>query len=469
MSVLPPQQFRVSLIVAAALFMENLDSTVITTALPEIARSMNENLLHLNLAVTSYLLSLAVFIPLSGWMADRFGARTVFRAAIAVFTVGSVLCGLSNSSPELVAARVLQGMGGAMMVPVGRLVILRTVSKAELVRALSYLTIPALVGPIIGPPVGGFIVTYASWRWIFFINVPIGLLGIYLATRYLENIKEPTVPRLDVRGAVLSGIGLAGLVFGFETIDRGLLPNVLVAGLFVVGTLGIVSYVLHARRTSAPIIDLSLLRIPTFSLASAGGTIFRIGMGGMQLLLPLMLQLGFGFSPLASGLLTFAGAAGSMPMKADAPYMLRTFGFRKALVGGGLISGILLISYGFFTQDTPRILMFLVILACGFARSLQFTAINAITYADVTPPVMSSATSFFSMLQQFSTSVGVATGAFILHMVLEIQGKTDLSAWDFSVAFFILGGITTLSGIYFLRLSPQAGSEVSGTPKTVNP
>jgi EmrB/QacA subfamily drug resistance transporter len=469
MSVLPPQQVRVSLIVAAALFMENLDSTVITTALPEIARSMNEDLLRLNLAVTSYLLSLAVFIPLSGWVADRFGARTIFRAAIAVFTLGSVLCGLSHSAPELVAARVLQGIGGAMMVPVGRLVILRTVPKSDLVRALSYLTIPALIGPIIGPPLGGFISTYASWRWIFFINLPIGVLGIYLATRFLDNIKEPKVPPLDIRGSVLSGIGLAGLVFGFESVDRGALPNIVVAALFAVGGTCIVLYVLHARRAATPIIDLSLLKIPTFSLSAVGGSIFRIGMGAMQLLLPLMLQLGFGLSPFASGLLTFAGAAGSMPMKVAAPFMLRTLGFRRALVGCGILSGVFLFSYGLFTQNTPQIVMLLVILVCGFVRSLEFTAINAITYADISSPLMSRATSFSSMLQQLSTSVGVATGAFILHMVLEVRGVTTLAARDFSVAFFILGGITALAGLYFLLLSPHAGSEVSGTPKTVNP
>lgn len=474
MSVLPPQQFRVSLIVAAALFMENLDSTVITTALPEIASSMNENLLHLNLAVASYLLSLAVFIPLSGWMADRFGARTIFRLAIIIFTIGSVLCGLSNSAPELVGARVLQGMGGAMMVPVGRLVILRTVPKSELVQAMSYLTIPALIGPIIGPPLGGLIVTYASWRWIFFINVPIGLLGIYLATRYLENIKETEVPPLDWRGATLSGVGLAGLVFGFETIDRGLLPNVAVAGLLVVGTLCILLYIWHARRAKNPIIDLSLLKIPTFSLATTGGTIFRIGMGAVQLLLPITLQLGFGLSPLASGLLTFAGAAGSMPMKAIAPRVLRTFGFRKALIGTGLINGVILFGYALFTPQTPHFVIFMVVLSSGFIRSLQFTAINVITYADVSQPAMSRATSFSSMAQQLAISIGVATAAFILHVILAVNGRTELQASDFSIAYVVLSILTMLSGLWYMRLSPQAGSDISGTAKpgnakTVNP
>jgi EmrB/QacA subfamily drug resistance transporter len=469
MSFLPQQQFRVPLIVAAALFMENLDSTVITTALPAIARSMNEDLLRLNLAVTSYLLSLAVFIPLSGWVADRYGARTVFRTAIAVFTIGSLLCGVSHSALELVAARVLQGIGGAMMVPVGRLVILRTVRKSELVQALSYLTIPALIGPIIGPPLGGFLSTYASWRWIFFINLPIGLLGIYLATRFLENIKEPEVPPLDLRGSILSGIGLAGLVFGFETVDRGALPGVLVAGLLALGALCLVLYVIHARITTAPIIDLSLLRIPTFSLATIGGTIFRIGMSGMQLLLPLMLQLGFGLSPFASGLLTFAGAAGSMPMKVVAPFVLRNLGFRKALVGAAFINGVILIGYSFFTPHTPHLLIFVVILSSGFVRSLQFTATNAITFADVSSAAMSRATSFSSMAQQLSASLGVATGAFILHEILRARGGIDLAASDFSAAFVILGIIAWMSGLCFLRLSPQAGSEVSGVAKPVSP
>jgi MFS family permease len=276
MPTLPSRQLIVPLTVACALFMENLDSTVISTALPAIATSLHEEPLRLNLAITSYLLSLAIFIPASGWMADRFGGRTVFRAAIFVFIGGSICCGLSNSLPEFVAARIFQGIGGAMMVPVGRFVMLRTVEKSQLVRSMSYLTTPALLGPVIGPPLGGFIVTYASWRWIFFINIPIGILGIVLVSVFVENYREPDPRRLDVTGFIMTGIGLAGVMYGFENIGRGVLPGGLVAGLLIVGIVSLCLYVWHARLTPAPIVDLSLLRIPTFFSAVLGGSLFRI-------------------------------------------------------------------------------------------------------------------------------------------------------------------------------------------------
>lgn len=464
MRFLPSPQYRVPLIVASALFMENLDSTVITTSLPIIAKSFGEDLLRLNMAVTCYLLSLAVFIPVSGWVADRFGSRTVFRAAIGVFIVGSILCGVSTSTVMFVAARILQGIGGAMMVPVGRLVMLRTVPKADLVKAMSYLTVPALIGPIMGPPVGGFIATYGSWRLIFFINVPIGLLGMYLATRFLDQIREQNLPKLDTAGAVLSGLGLAALVFGFETVDRGALPTGAVVALLGGGLACLTIYVLHARKAENAILDLRLFRIPTFSLAVFGGSIFRIGAGCYQLLMPLMLQVGFGMTPFASGLLTLAGAAGSMQMKMAAPLFLRRFGFRRVLIGTAIFNGLFLIGVGFFTAETPAFLIFALLLVAGFFRSLQFTSLNVIAYADVGPVAMSRATSFVSMAQQLSASLGVATGAFLLSEVLALRGGTDLLPRDFSYAFAAAGVITFFSVFYFTRLAPNAGAEVSGKP-----
>jgi EmrB/QacA subfamily drug resistance transporter len=461
--------YRVPLIVASALFMENLDSTVITTSLPIIARSFDEDVLRLNLAVTCYLLSLAVFIPLSGWVADRFGARTVFRSAIGVFTFGSILCGVSVSTEMFVLARILQGIGGAMMVPVGRLVILRTVPKNDLVRAMSYLTVPALIGPILGPPVGGLISTYVSWRWIFFINVPIGALGMYLATRFLDEAREAEVPPLDVTGAILSGIGLAALVFGFETIDRGSLPPWAVAALLLIGAGCLGLYALHARLTKNAIIDLALLRIPTFSLATFGGSVFRIGAGAYQLLLPLMLQVGFGMTPFASGLLQLAGAAGSMPMKMSAPFFLKRFGFRVVLIATAIINGVFLISYSLFTAATPALLIFAVLLVAGFFRSLQFTSVNTIAYADIPGPAMSRATTFASMAQQLSTSLGVAAGAFLLHEFLSMRGGDELVRIDFVRAFIAVGVITFGSALIFLRLAPNAGAEVSGKTRRAAP
>jgi EmrB/QacA subfamily drug resistance transporter len=452
----------VPLIVACALFMENLDSTVIATALPEIARSLGEDPLRLNLAITSYLLSLAVFIPLSGWVADRYGARRVFRAAIVIFTLGSACCGLANSLPELVTARILQGMGGAMMVPVGRLVMLRTVPKSELVRAMSYLTVPALLGPVLGPPLGGFIVTYSSWRWIFFINLPMGLLGIALATIFIEDVRESGVRPLDLRGFLLAGIGLAGLMFGFETSGRGVLSGPLVACLLLVGVLSTTLYVLHARVRSYPIIDLNLLRIPTFATAILGGSLFRIGIGALPFLLPLMLQLGFGLTPFASGLLTFASAAGAMTMKLTAAPIIRALGFRAVLIGNAFVSSLFLAGCSLFTPVTPHWLIFGVLLTGGFFRSLQFTSVNTLAFADVPAALMSRATSFQSMAQQLSVSIGVGTGALLLHLTLLARDKTTLSAGDFAPAFLAVAAISLSSLAFFLALSPEAGAEVSG-------
>jgi EmrB/QacA subfamily drug resistance transporter len=452
----------VPLIVACALFMENLDSTVIATALPAIARSLDENPLRLNLAITSYLLSLAVFIPLSGWAADRFGARRVFRAAIVIFTLGSACCGAANTLPELVAARILQGLGGAMMVPVGRLVMLRSVAKSELVRAMSYLTVPALIGPVLGPPLGGFIVTYSSWRWIFFINLPIGLLGIALATVFIEDVKEGGEWPLDVRGFVSAGLGLAGLMFGFETAGRGVLPDAAVAALLAIGVISLALYVLHARVHAYPIIDLGLLRIPTFAAAIVGGSVFRIGIGALPFLLPLMLQLGFGLSPFASGLLTFASAAGALTMKITAAPIIRGLGFRRVLIGNAAVSALFLASYSLFTPWTSHWLIFLALLAGGFFRSLEFTGINTLAFADVPPALMSRATSFQSMAQQLSVSIGVGTGALLLHVTLVLNGHAALAAQDFAPAFLAVAAISLASILFFLQLAPQAGAEVSG-------
>ena len=459
----PTRQIIVPLIVACALFMQNLDSTIIATALPAIAGALKENPLRLNMAITSYLLSLAIFIPLSGWMADRFGARTVFRAAIAVFTIGSIACGFSNTLPELVAARILQGAGGAMMTPVGRLALFRTVPKSDLVWAMSYLTVPALLGPVIGPPLGGFIVTYGSWRWIFFINVPVGVLGMVLVSLYIENVREAAIGRLDFRGFVLAGIGLAGLMFGFEMVGRSALPVGIVGGLLIGGALFVGLYIAHARHAAHPIIDLALLRIPTFRVATLGGSIFRVGIGALPFLLPMMLQLGFGLNAFASGLITFATSAGAMTMKMTATPVIRLFGFRQILVVNGVLCSLFLFGYGLFRPSTPHFIIFGALLAGGFFRSLQFTSTNTLSFADVPPALMSRASSFASMAQQLSVSIGVGMSALVIHlMVLLRGGGTALEARDFIMPYIVIGLVSLSSIFYFRRLSPEAGAEVSG-------
>jgi len=296
----------VPLIIAVALFMENMDSTVIATSLPAIAADIGTNPLALKLAVTSYLLSLAIFIPASGWTADRFGARTVFRAAIGVFIIGSIGCAVSDSLTGFVIARIVQGMGGAMMTPVGRMVLVRSIPKRELVGAMAWVTTPALIGPVLGPPVGGFITTYASWHWIFIINAPIGLIGIVLATRYIEDLRAEDHQRFDVIGMVLAGLGIGGIAFGASVLGLNFLPIWIVVALVAGGSVFLTAYCVHARRTENPALDLTLFRIPTFFASVVGGFIFRLGLGALPFLLPLMLQIGFGMTPFESGMITFA-------------------------------------------------------------------------------------------------------------------------------------------------------------------
>jgi EmrB/QacA subfamily drug resistance transporter len=442
--------------------MENLDSSIIATALPTIARSLHTDPLHLNLAITSYMFSLAVFIPLSGWAADRLGARTVFRAAIVVFMLGSVACGLSVDLLTLVLSRILQGLGGAMMVPVGRLVLLRTIEKRDLLNAMAWVTVPALIGPVMGPPLGGLIVTYASWRWIFFVNIPIGLLGLVLATLYIGNIRGRTREKLDKFGFVLMGFAMAGLVFGFETIGRRLLPIPAVIGLMIGGCLCLGFYLWHMRRIPHPIVDLSVLKYPTYRASIMGGSLFRISIGALPFLLPLMLQYGFGLTPLVSGLLTFASAAGAILMKISAAPILRAYGFRPILIGSSLINVFFLMGCALFVPQTPHSAIFLFLLAGGFFRSLQFTALNTIAYAEIPEPMISRANTFYSMITQLTLSIGVAVGALLLNLTLAWHGETSLHAGDFWPSYIGVGLLSLFSALSFVPLSPQAGEEMSG-------
>ena len=452
----------IPLLVACALFMQNIDSSMIATALPAMAESLHEDPLRLNLAITSYLLALAIFIPVSGWMSDRYGARRVFRAAVLVFALGSVLSGLADSLPELVAFRILQGMGGAMMVPVARALMLRAVPKSELLRAMTFLTMPALLGPVIGPPLSGFIVTYFDWRWIFFINLPIGVAGAILITILIKEVREDNVERLDWRGFVLAGLGLAGLMFGLETIGRGGLPLELTVAMLALGAALTALYVLHARRHPAPMIDLSLLRIPTFRATAMGGTLFRVATGAVPFLLPVMFQLGFGLSPLESGLLTFATAIGALSVRPLAAPIVRFFGFRRLLLSNVAVNVAFFFGYALFTPDTPHGLIFAALLFGGFFRSLQLTAMNTMGYADVAPARMSRASSFASMVQQLAQTLGVAVGALVLHVVLAMRGGTELAAGDFMPAFLTVGCISLTSILAFLPLARDSGAEVSG-------
>jgi EmrB/QacA subfamily drug resistance transporter len=461
-----PYDRIVPLIVATALFMENMDSTVISTSLPAIARALGTNPLALKLAVTSYLLSLAIFIPASGWTADRFGARNVFRAAIGVFMLGSIGCAASQSLQEFVLARIVQGMGGAMMTPVGRLIMVRSIDKRLLVNAMSLVTMPALIGPICGPPLGGFITTYFSWHWIFLINVPIGLVGIVAATRFIANVHVERPDPFDYVGFVLSGLAIAGLAFGLSALGLESLPVGVVASLIWLGAVSAVAYVIHAKRNPAPILDLSLLKLPTFRASIVGGFLFRLGIGALPFLLPLLLQIGFDLTPFQSGLITFTTALGSMFMKAAVASVLHRFGYRNVLLYNALISSAFLAACATFVHGMPYWAMIVILLSGGFFRSLQFTSINTIAYAEIEPPKMSRATAMVAVAQQLALSTGVAVGALVVEITLRLKDAATMGVNDFPPAFLVVAAFSASAALIFYRLPPDAGAELSGRKAT---
>jgi EmrB/QacA subfamily drug resistance transporter len=457
---------RTAVIIACAMFMQSLDSTVIATALPTMAKTFGADPVHMNVALTSYLLSLAVFIPASGWIADRYGARTVFRIAIAVFTLGSVLCGRADSLAFLVVSRILQGIGGAMMVPVGRLVLLRTAAKQELVAAMAWLTVPALLGPVLGPPVGGFIVTYFSWRWIFDINIPIGILGIVLVSLFVEDVREPPRGRFDGIGLLFSGIALASLMFGLETAGRGVVPRDLTATMIAIGLVAVVGYLLHARRHPAPLLDLSLMRLPCFGVALSAMMLFRTGIGAIPFLLPMMLQVGFGASAVQSGLITFASSAGALVMKPATQHALRLFGFRDTLVWNGVISAVMIAICAAFRPTWPAAAIYAALLIGGFFRSLQFTAYNTLAYGDVPRARMSSATSLYVTCQQLAATIGISTGAVSLEISTALSGRAVPQPIDFSHAFLVVAMFTLVAAPIALWMPRNAGDELTGRRST---
>ncbi len=448
----------ISLIVAAALFMQNLDGTVIATALPTMARNFHADPVHMNVALTAYLFTVALFVPASGWMADRFGTRRVFCAAIGVFTLGSALCGLSHALGFLVASRIVQGAGGAMMLPVGRLILLRTVPKARLVNAMAWVTMPALVGPVIGPPLGGLIVQYANWRWIFFINLPIGLAGALLASFFIPDRREP-VARFDLPGLLLSGAALGAFIAVLELAGRGMVPGGVVPALAVSACALTVAYTFYARTQARPLLDLTLFRLPTFTISVVAGSLFRVGVGAVPFLLPMLMQLGFGRGPAASGMVTFAAAAGAVLSKPGTQTVLRNWGFKRVLVTNGILSALGLGIYALFRPSWPLWAIYAVLLCTGYMRSLQFTAFNTLAYAEVPPARMSAATTLYSALQQISLTVGIPISAGVLHLV---RAGVVPTAAEFGAAFLAVAAISMLSGPVALWLPRNAGAEVSG-------
>lgn len=445
-----------------------MDATVITTSLPVLAHDLGQQPITLKLALTAYVVGLGVFIPICGWVADRFGARTVFRAAIGVFMAGSLLCAASSSLLAFVAARFLQGIGGAMMVPVGRIVIFRSVPRSDLVTAISYLTIPSLLGPVIGPPLGGFITTYFHWRWIFIINVPISLLGIYLAGRFIENFRADEQQPLDVKGFILSAIGSTLLMLGLSLIDGELVSAKLAGGMCVIGIIFLLLYLRHARTAPFPLLDLSLLRIPTFRVSVLAGSLFRIGLGAVPFLLPLSLQIGLGMTAFHAGTITCASAFGAIFMKAIGGSVLRRFGFRSVLIWNAFLAALALASYGLFTPTTPYLVMVAVVLLGGFFPSMQFTCFNSMAYADLDSADVSRATSLSSVVQQISLGLGVTIGGLAIIFSSRLQGHATVVAADFWPAFIVIALFSLASIPIARRLPLDAGNALTGhvRPKT---
>ena len=458
----PARGYRViALVVASAMFMQQLDGTVLAVALPTMARDLGVPATNLSLALTSYLLSLALFIPASGALADRFGGRNLFCAAIGVFLLGSILCAQAGSLPMLVAARFVQGVGGAMMVPVGRLILLRSVARKDMVQALSWLVMPALVGPILGPPLGGLIVTWLDWRWIFYLNIPFGIAGILGALTLIPDVRGERPGRFDTAGFMLSGVALGCLLFGFELAARPGTGRVAIA-LGIIGLIAGMAYVCHARRTVSPILDLRMMRVPTCRLSVIGGSLTRITQGAQPFLLPLMLQLGFGMSPARTGMITMASAVGALAMKAIAPRVLKRFGFRRSLIVSGMVSSLGYATCALFRPDWPAGAIAGVLALSGFFTSFQFTGYNAIAYADVDDARMSAATSFYATFQQLMLSLGICTAAMVLEVGTAIGGTGQPGLATFSSAFLILAAISGSAILCNRRFDDDAGAAMSG-------
>jgi EmrB/QacA subfamily drug resistance transporter len=447
----------IALLVAGTMFMEQLDGTVIATSLPQIAASFGVAPVDLNVGMSAYLLTLAVFIPASGWIADKFGARSVFTLAIATFTVASILCGFSESLWQFIGARVLQGIGGAMMVPTGRLIVLRNTEKQHLMRAIAYLTWPALSAPILGPPLGGLITTYASWRWIFLLNVPLGLIAIGIALALIPNVRGGGRGPFDWPGFAMTGLAGFGLVYSLETVGRGHMSGT-VSGLLLAASIAMgLLAVRHLLRAAHPLLDLSAFRVPTFMIGVRGGTAFRAAIAALPFLLPLLFQLAFGLDPFASGLLLLALFAGNLGMKPGTSTVLNRVGFKTTLLVNGCIAIATIFGCSLLTPDTPKAVIIPLLFVSGLARSMQYTTLNTLAFADVPQPRMSGANTLFSMLNQMASGLGIAIGAIALRLAGLMHPATDAATTrDFQVAFCVVAVLAMAAFLDFRQLAPDA-------------
>src|SRR5437867_1325944 len=452
-----------SWLVAVAFFMESLDTTMLNAASPASAKARAVAPLSMKAVLSSYTLSLAVFIPISGWMADRFGTRRVFSSAIGLFTLGSFLCGISTNIHVLVACRILQGCGGAMMLPVGRLTMVRAFAKSELIRAMSFVAIPGLIGPMLGPIAGGLIVGYFHWRVIFFVNLPIGLLGLYLVYRHLPDYREEHSHPLDTVGLILFGCGIALLSYVLEVFGEHTLSGRAMLGLLVISAASLTGYRLRAARTEFPLLRLSLFRIRTFRASVSGSFSTRLGIGGIPFLFPLLYQVGLGFTPIQSGLLIMPQAVAAMSLKMTMPGILRQFGYRRVLISNTMILGLFIALFATIGVGTPVWLIVVQAFVFGFFTSLQYTSMNTLAYADVTEDQTSGASTIASTMQQMSISFGVATASLATAFFIPDRFPSSAPEMIHGIhqAFLVLGGLTVLSAIVFRELKNDDGDIVS--------
>jgi EmrB/QacA subfamily drug resistance transporter len=449
------------LAIGSALLMQFVDQTALSTALPTLARAFSIEPINLKLVLTSYILIQAVLVPASGWAADRWGARRIFMAAMAVFLLGSVLCGLSRTLGELVLFRVLQGAGAAMMTPVGRIIVVGQTSRENLVRAMALLTTPAMIGPIIGPPLTGLILKVADWPWIFYINLPVGLLGMAAVWKFVPAVREPHPGPFDSIGFVLAGVAMAAGMGVAETLGFNLIPwTVQAAGLVIAAACG-AAFIHHASRAERPVMDLSLFRLKSFRASMTGGTLVRVGIGATPFLIPLLLQVGLGWSPLKAGMLVIGIAFGALASRAAAAPLMRRFGFRTVLVATALLVAVLTALPGFFRASTPFWMMFLVLAAGGFFRATQFTATNALSYAEIDQPSVTAASTLQAVVLQLGIALGITFGGLSLHMV-QLKAGPVLTPEQFVLPFCFIGLLSALAALTYTRLDKHIGQEMSG-------
>jgi EmrB/QacA subfamily drug resistance transporter len=458
-ATLPRLRVVIPLVVGCAFFMEGLDSTMIAVSIPAMAKSLGENPLRLNLVIASYLLSLAVFIPVSGWIADRLGTRIVFCIAVLIFAGGSALCGLATNLPMLVGFRVIQGFGGAMMTPVGRLILLRSFPRASLVSAMNWMTIPAMIGPTVGPIVGGFLTSYASWRWVFYLNIPMGILGAVLGFMLFENFRAPAPSRFDIGGFLIAAIGLFMFEFAIENLGRPMIAPWVGEMFFPISFVIFYIYVRHARKSAAPVLDLNLLKIKTFRIGTLTGGVCRMGLDATPFMLPLLFQVGYGLSPMQAGSLSFSSTLGAMLVRSGSRSLLRWAGFRLTLVVGAIGAAAFTAVFAAFDAGTPIWIIVVCVLMSGCVRSIQYLALNTISFADVPSPLLSRSTSVSGVFQQLARGFGVAFGAALLAMV---AGQDHVTVGNFRLVFLLIAVVPLASTIGFLRLDEDDGSEVSG-------